>query len=428
MFNRNGVSNVAAAGLEFEYTGTPGSIAMTALSMSRNGTQVFRVPLNDANLFSGTGIYPWSINGDTSAIVYIKNTTNNSRDYTFQASFDGGVYVAGLKSIAARQTIAIDIRDLRDNQVPDINGQTIPLGVMAGKAYWSMRSPTHHSLIGRIEQADLAQGLSSTAACGSCCPDSFSNAWMSPSSVSGFIGDTSQFAPQEQDVDCFGNPRAPYVVTGAFFSSANTSVATVNSSGVATAVGEGSTNIDASFAVYHFTNCSGQAGNEEYCCDETTENFVCTGVCHVVTCTIPTGETTAGRGWLDTIGLFDMTLTPTSTNFANRVVSEQNPGGGSDTCWFSGSQFPPFTSITGGSWTVESGNRYGYDGIGVTADVINYYRSSGRAPCRFTLPQRMVIICPSIAMPYVTNTLVIEIGTTTITTSRAEASQTKTWP
>jgi len=280
--NATGINplNISTAGLEFSYSTAPGTVVMSALSVSQTNNQVFRVPLRDAGGQSSTGTYPWSLDGGSSAVVYIKNTTGEARDYTMDLQFSGGTYVFGIKTIAAYQTVAVDIRSLRTSQVPDINGHTIPLNATSGKAYWSQHGPPQQALIGRVEQVDLAGGLSMTAACGRCCPDSFSALFIDPSSVSGFIGDTTQFTTTEQDVDCFGNPRPPYLVYPFYFSS-NTSVATVGSSGNTTAVGVGTTFIHAQLPAYAYTNCASEAGNAEYCCDQTTINAECQAECDV---------------------------------------------------------------------------------------------------------------------------------------------------
>lgn len=71
--------NVATAGLEFEHTGAPGSVLMSAQSVSQSLNQVFQVPLWDIEAQrSATGGYPWKVEGDTSTVVYIKNVTDRS--------------------------------------------------------------------------------------------------------------------------------------------------------------------------------------------------------------------------------------------------------------------------------------------------------------------------------------------------------------
>jgi len=72
--------DVTIAGLEFEYTSTPGSVIMAAHSMSRDGNQVYRVPMWDPLAQrSPTGGYPWYIEGTSSTTVYIKNITDHEQ-------------------------------------------------------------------------------------------------------------------------------------------------------------------------------------------------------------------------------------------------------------------------------------------------------------------------------------------------------------
>jgi hypothetical protein len=423
--SRRGISGpVEDAGIDINYNGPVGSVIARLSSIDTSGDFSFDVPLQDpkAEMLRVGGSHPWRLDAGYTTVVHLKNFTDKTVNAMTQIRYDGGVYHPDMMKLAPFQTVALDIKQLRDSQKPDIQGRALPMNVNAGQVVWFERDLG--SLIGRAEVANIPKGIASTFSCTApCdCPPNFSSASLAPTSpppstFTGVPGDLIAARVTEIDKDCYNNSFGPYNVNVSSWITENPAVATISGQGVFL-VGSGTCSVRGQFSatVYGFN------------CTPMTINPSAGANVAVSACQIPTGETTATRGWLDTIGLFDMTLTPSTTNFVNRVVSEQNPGGGSDTCWFSGSQFPPFTTITGGSWTVESGNRYGFDAIGVFADVINYYRSTGRAPCRFTLPQRMVIICPSIAVPYVTNTLVIEIGTTTITTSRAEASQTKTWP
>jgi hypothetical protein len=153
-----------------------------------------------------------------------------------------------------------------------------------------------------------------------------------------------------------------------------------------------------------------------------------------VVCTAPTAESTSPVGWNSTYSsLHDwtQTLSPSSTNFTGRVVTEQDPGGGGpDTCHFTGSIFSTFTTIAGGTdWTVTSGNHWGADSVGWIPDAVIYYRGEGRAPCGTTFPQRMVISCPNGGtLTYANNTLGGNINATTVTSTRAGQTVSRTWP
>ncbi|HXG65560.1 MAG TPA: Ig-like domain-containing protein, partial [Blastocatellia bacterium] len=229
----------------------PGTVVMAAVSASRGGNQVFRVPLLDpAAQQSSTGGYPWYIDETSATVVYVKNVTDQPQEYVLELSYPGGAYTLGLRTVEAGQTAVVDIRQLRDSQVADEHGQTIPVDGTSGQVHWSLRGPEELVLIGRAEQADLAKGLSSSYACQNCCGDSFYQGSCLPNPVIGIPGSTNQFRAEEQDKDCFGNLRTPFSVSPSSWSSDNTTVATINASGLATAQGPGSANITARWTAY----------------------------------------------------------------------------------------------------------------------------------------------------------------------------------
>jgi hypothetical protein len=241
---RNIGERVASSGLEFKYTSEPGSVVMAAISASRDSHQVFRVPIIDPKVQrSSTGGYPWMIDGDSSTFIYIKNVTDRPQQYSMQLDFEGGLYVLGLKTVEAGQTVTLDVRALRDNQVPDLDGEVIPVDAKRGHIHWSVRGPENHVLIGRSEQVDTAKGISMTAACGLCCPDSFWQSWVDPGDAAGIIGEVGQFLAVEEDVDCYGNILAPFETNATDWVSSDTSVATCEYTGLTTAQGYGTSTI-----------------------------------------------------------------------------------------------------------------------------------------------------------------------------------------
>jgi hypothetical protein len=255
-------SDISATGLEFEYSTEPGSVQMTAFSVG--GSQLFRVPMWDVQAQrSGTGGYPWRIEDNSSTYVYLKNTTSLPQEYTFQLSFEGGFYVLGAKSLEPRQTIAMDIRALRDDQVPDVNGNTIPLDAKRGKIAWSVLGPDGLAVIGRSEQADVVNGVSSSYACQYCCGIGFDHVNMLPSSATISIGGTQQFVPYQTNKNCYGALMQPYPVTqGVTWSSTVPTVASVNGSGFANGLATGNTGILAKwFVTYYYSYAFGCLSN-----------------------------------------------------------------------------------------------------------------------------------------------------------------------
>ena len=255
-------NRIATASLEFEYTGSPGRVITSAFSVSQSGEHVFRVPLWDiVAQRSATGGYPWYIDENSSTVVYIKNVTDEERQYTLQLRYDGGIYALGVQTIRPHHTVVFDIRALRDQQVPDADGRTLPLDANSGQVNWSMRGAQNQVLIGRSEQVDLVKGVSSNYACQNCCPDSFDSGWVDPGGADGFVGDWWAFQGREQTVNCYGSPNAPFN-PWPYWDSANSDVCScVN--GIGTAQLPGFTNIQAHWTSYEWG--SFESGNPNEC-------------------------------------------------------------------------------------------------------------------------------------------------------------------
>jgi hypothetical protein len=128
-------------------------------------------------------------------------------------------------------------------------------------------------------------------------------------------------------------------------------------------------------------------------------------------CIVPTGETSAFFGWKagsDTdIASFSATLSPSTTNFDGRTVSEsEQVSGAMDSCYVpggttpGGSTIPDFSHgglVTGGQWTVGEvhSNEWGVDSIGFFFDANTVYAQNGRVlPCSLSTTQIMSINCP----------------------------------
>ena len=275
----------ATAGLEFEYTGAPGEVLMAAQSVSQSLNHVFQVPLWDLEAQrSATGGYPWKIEGDTSTFIYIKNVTDRPQQYFLQLNYTGadgtiaGTYATGLKSVAAGQTVTLDLRELRDRQVPDAKGHTIPPAATRGQLHWSMRGAENLVLVGRAEQVDLARGLATSYACQNCCPDSFFAALSTDCGIPTFPQDTSQLIATERDVDCYGTTYE-YDVGGWVFIdwlSFDASVATVDENGLAAGQAPGTAGLRAGWyaTTWHFDLVHGY-------CKSSIANAAANAICDI---------------------------------------------------------------------------------------------------------------------------------------------------
>jgi len=240
-----------SAGLEFEYTTKPGTVIMSALSMSRSGNQVFQVPMLDPDAQkSSTGGYPWSIKASSSTVVYVKNVTNKPQEYVAYLNSTGGEYMIGLKTIEPKQTAVIDIRTLRDNQITDEEGRTIPPDATSGQFKWSLIEPEPSerlALIGRAEQIDPERAITSSYACQNCCTSNLYDAFVLPSPAQIQVNNSVRFYAYQRNLDCYGGTYT-FNPSGVAWSSNNGNIATIDhDSGNATGVGPGEVTITASW-------------------------------------------------------------------------------------------------------------------------------------------------------------------------------------
>jgi len=254
---------------------------MAAQSVSSDDNQVFRVPLLDpAAQRSSTGGYPWSIEGDSATVVYLKNVTEYPQNFTLQFDYAGGVYGLGLKTVEGGQTLAVDIRALRDSQTPDAKGSVMPREAARGQVLWSAKGQEKLVLIGRAEQADTAHAMSSSYACQNCCPDSFLYGFVTPGEISGFPGDQTLCAAMQQNETCYGTPLEPFSVFADWWSS-NSSVATIDGGGLATAVNVGSARLQGQWVAERWLMALGEFG-QPVSCEVSPLGFIEEALCDVV--------------------------------------------------------------------------------------------------------------------------------------------------
>ncbi len=239
-------NEIVSAGLELEHTGPLGSLITSAFSVSLSGNHVFRVPLWDiAAQRSATGGYPWFIDGNSATVVYVKNVTAVPQHYRMYLKLSEGEYVPGLTTVAPGQTALIDVRRLRDGQIPDVNGKTIPLHETQGQVQWSMTGGVDRVLIGRSEQVDLVSGTSSNYACQNCCGNSFYDGWVTPGESSGIEGYQLLFTAMQRDANCYGQAYLPYPASVPSYFSTDNSVCDPGFTGLTTGVGTGTSIINA---------------------------------------------------------------------------------------------------------------------------------------------------------------------------------------
>ena len=80
-------------------------VARCLMFASRDGDQVFRVPMLDPQAQrSSTGGYPWFIEDSSVTVVYVKNVTDKPQEYVLELGYGGGSYTLGIETLGAGQS------------------------------------------------------------------------------------------------------------------------------------------------------------------------------------------------------------------------------------------------------------------------------------------------------------------------------------
>ena len=197
------------------------------------------------------------------------------------------------------------------------------------------------------------------------------------------------------------------------WSTGNTSIATVDYSGSHAGMGAGSTS--------SLTNGKlAQQGART--CPLFPESPA--GTVNVQACQTPASETTQAvrqaflAPFAPTATDYLQTLVPTPPQIPpidnGAAIDEAENAIGTDSCWFPGSSFPQFTSVSGGYWIVGSvspqfpesqvvtpgAGQWGPDQVGWGPSAVRYYQQNRPmqnlpVSCSFVLSQNVAVTCPN---------------------------------
>ncbi len=192
--------------LRVESSGTPGSVIGAIAAVDAAGLAQ-DIPLRDRGpVRRSTGTYPWRLDGDFETVVSITNVGDVEAWYLGRITYEGGVYWIAARQLAPGASAVYDMRALRNRQVPDRDGQVLPVTATRGQFRWSIVGPINGArLNGRSEIRSVAQGTARSYSCGQCCPGRFNGqSFLQPIPVQTPIGWSNQFQILERHEDCFG--------------------------------------------------------------------------------------------------------------------------------------------------------------------------------------------------------------------------------
>jgi len=226
--------------LQVETTGVPGTVIGALTAIDRVGL-ARDIPLRDAGpARRSTGTYPWRLDGDHETTVTITNVADAVASFTARLTFPGGVYYVEPRQLAIGTSAVYNVRELRDQQIPDRLGNRLPPTALAGRFTWSILGPSNGArLQGRAEVVSARTGRASSFSCAICCPDSFIDAFLQPTVIEGPEGGSIGFQVLENRGDCFGGRWLGLGAWPHTWSFSNPAVATARTTGLGTAALDG---------------------------------------------------------------------------------------------------------------------------------------------------------------------------------------------
>jgi len=255
------------AGIDISYDGMPGTVIGRLTSYDTSKEFAFDVPIKDPQGGPSNGGYPWRLDDGYTTVLHLKNTLDKEVKAIYKLIYEDGEYNPEPVKLAPHQTIAVDIRKLRDAQARDLRGTIMPKDVETGKIVWMGIDP-QFVIIGRAEVAKITTGITSSFSCNVCeCGQVYVRdigwtPYLSPGSLTMPVGATGSFSVDEyMKTNCsndYWGPVGPSTTPS--WNSSDTSVATVSDSTI-TAVGGGSTTISANWCcdlVAYGYNCTAQ--------------------------------------------------------------------------------------------------------------------------------------------------------------------------
>ncbi len=317
------------------FTGHAGDLIIATGSVDNTGTYVFEVEPEGVSPTDSKQVAYWTTANGFDTMYSLWNPTAQAEDLTvtFYYGDGSGSYVLPVH-LAANGSTMIDVMMLIESGQPDANGHMFPMTETAGSAI------IRNTVAGNVKTVSgtslpapmtlVAAGGTfnvETATCGVTCItcSGYSNPAVTPNPVLCPVGDSMQLTFEATD------SNGDVVYPSATWSSTDTSVMTVNSNGLATAIMPGACSIIATFSttveISTGQYCSGTdpvcpTGQPSAGSNATVGNVVITSVdlpSDQVSVTLSTGSATAS-------GTLTVTWNGPSGN-ADIADQTEGPGG-----------------------------------------------------------------------------------------------------
>lgn len=178
-----------------QYSGAPGSMQAQVTSVEARGNLVVDSHVqNEGNSWAGSGANPWHLDDNTESIVFLTNESDKPARVGFAVTANDVHYFLTELRLSPHETRAIDLRHLRDAQIPDYKNHLIPANATDGSVTWNRTDNV--AIMGRLMVISRNAGMASNYdCCTNYCPNillAYSGD-MSPTTAAFGVGDGQQY-------------------------------------------------------------------------------------------------------------------------------------------------------------------------------------------------------------------------------------------
>ncbi len=118
------------------------------------------------NGWAGSGANPWHLDENTESILFLTNESTQPARMGFSVTANNTHYCLTDLQLGPHETRAIDLRKLRDAQLPDLKGNKIPAAATDGSVIWQRLDKL--PVMGRLMVISRRQGMASNYDCCIC--------------------------------------------------------------------------------------------------------------------------------------------------------------------------------------------------------------------------------------------------------------------
>jgi hypothetical protein len=193
-------------GLEVRQRSRGDGLVADLLMVDESGSEVFQAGLKDTESDAHPGFdYPWRIDGSTNTVItFVNPSQRETVTYSLFLFFDGQVYTYDGSRLKPGEVKHVDIKELREKQIPDQFGAVIPKRVTEGQAKLVVHSRAGmqdgNRLIGESIMFNSDQKISATMACANCSSEPV-DLRLSPSSIDNVAGSNQSISAQVRYLD-----------------------------------------------------------------------------------------------------------------------------------------------------------------------------------------------------------------------------------